>query len=82
MEYDIDKEYELAINLEKIIIPKLKAISESGNSSTIHRANNLLAVIDCSKRNAEYFKRIDYVITYKEYLKTAEEWLIDLVKGV
>jgi len=71
---DVDHLYDL-------ILPRLEAVRNSGDSSKIHRANQLIATI-LGYRNwahrAQNVEAVYVLVTYREYIKTAEMWLAEI----
>ena len=72
-------------NLSELIIPKLEAVRDGGDASTIHEANRLICMIrswiSLSERPAPNVSIMSATVTAREYIRTAEMWLLDLVKG-
>jgi len=78
---DIDTLIKDTENLKNIYTPKLEALANSGNGSFVHKANNFLLLIRSYFSSAIYYynkndsKVISHMVTCKEYIKSAIEWM-------
>lgn len=69
--------YEYVKRLHDLIIPKLQAYSNSGDGSIIHTANHHIGVIKGWESLYNYYKDTQRLVTWREYIRTAEMWLIE-----
>ncbi len=81
-EVDSVEYYEYVLNLHNLIIPKLKALRDSGNGTNIiHDSNQKLSVIYGWKSLYERDKRISSLVTWREYIRSAELWMEQIAKN-
>jgi hypothetical protein len=66
---------EKANRLYDLIVPKLRAVENSGDSGYIHTAINWICKIEGEKTLIEQYKDLDRVYLYYKYLIEAEAWL-------
>ena len=71
-------------NLAELVVPKLEAVRDGGSASTIHEANRLICMIQSwislTERPAPTRSAESALVTAREYIRTAELWLTELVK--
>jgi hypothetical protein len=79
----LKEELERDKNWANLLLPKLEAIKNSGNGTTIHDANGWLNVITNSISNANYTgwdRQAEMINNLSYYLDKAEKWLISIAK--
>lgn len=69
---------EKANRLYELIVPKLEAVENSGNSSLIHDSLNWICKIKGEKHLISYYKDLSRVHIYYRILIEAESWLIKI----
>jgi hypothetical protein len=77
----LKEELERDKNWAGLLLPKLKAVKNSGNGTTIHDTNGWINVITSSLSNAEYIKwdrQPEMINNLSHYLDKAEKWLISI----
>ena len=64
-------------HMAKLIIPKLETIG-SGNGANVHRAYQLIELIEGYLRMAKAQGQTYHIVVCHEYIRTAEMWLTSL----
>ncbi len=67
-----------ANRLYELIIPKLEAVENSGNSGLIHDSLNWICKIKGEKHLIDYYKDLSRVRVYYRILIEAESWLREI----
>lgn len=69
--------YDYVLRLHELIIPRLESTRNFGDASTIHKANSFIGTIYGWKSLYEREHEFTDLVTWREYIRSAELWLIE-----
>ena len=77
---EIDKYLLETRNAHALILPKLRALANSGDGAIIHDANSWIGRITGWESLYNYYSDLPHLVTWREYIRSAELWMIEKAK--